>query len=164
MLARRTRAVSTIRDCTEGSCGDRISGQEVVPLPLSPGQLVMAGVRALDPAEATFLQAERVPVLTPSQLIRRSEVSRTMHGSGSDMAETAALIGECSRMPGAGYSRHLSAVAALAFPSARAHSHCEKGAVRFLLFLLPLSICFSSRCPELACGNEVLSQQVVRSP
>ena len=139
MLARRTRAVSTIRDCTEGSCGDRISGQEVVPLPLSPGQLVMAGVRALDPDEATFLQAERVPVLTPSQLIRRSEASRTMHGSGSDMAETAALIGECSHMPGglqpsSGCSRSPSV------PSARAHSHCEKGAVLFLLFLLPLSI------------------------
>ena len=83
--------------CTEGSCGDRNSGEEVIPLPLSPGQLVMAGVRALDPAEDTFLQAERVPVLSPSQLIRHSEASRTMHG-GSDLAESAVLIGECSCM------------------------------------------------------------------
>eukprot|EP01043_Picozoa_sp_COSAG02_P022085 COSAG02_NODE_1137_length_14313_cov_6.111369_13_plen_64_part_00 len=55
----------------------------------------MAGVRALDPAEDAFLRAKDVPVLSPSQLIGRSDTSRTMHSSGSDTAETTTLMSEC---------------------------------------------------------------------
>lgn len=81
-----------LRDLIEpGSCGGDTSYPDVVPRALLPSQIVMAGVRSLDPPEHALLQAARVPVIAPSSLIARSGASRT-HGSNSDAVEVGDLI------------------------------------------------------------------------
>ena len=62
----------------------------VVPRPLLPEQLVLAGVRSLDPAEEAFLASSAIPVLPPSALLGSS--TNRIHGSRSDAARTDALL------------------------------------------------------------------------
>lgn len=66
---------------------------EVIPLPLLPRQVVMAGVRSLDAGEEDFIASKSLPVFTPTELTQSGGGSRTIQGGGSDgAADTAGLI------------------------------------------------------------------------